>query len=83
MADTHDGGSPSGPHCLNCGSRVTQRYVAVFAPDDLDANNAVRTCPNCRKQRRKGKIRPARGYAKHGQEGELASYQEGVVEEGD
>jgi hypothetical protein len=32
------------PHCLNCESFVTQRYVAVFEPDGFEN---PRVCPNC------------------------------------
>lgn len=79
MAETagHDGAQ-----CLNCGSFVTQRYVKVFAPDDLEAEDRVRTCPNCRAQRKQGKVRPARGHGKKGQKGEISSYREGVADGG-
>lgn len=32
------------PECQNCGAFVTERYVRVFAPTDLDA---PRCCPHC------------------------------------
>jgi len=32
------------PNCQNCGGHVTDRYVRVFTPEDLDA---PRVCPNC------------------------------------
>jgi hypothetical protein len=32
------------PECDNCDSFVTERYVRVFAPTNLDT---VRVCPRC------------------------------------
>ena len=32
------------PECQNCGSKVTQRYVDVFAPPRLEG---ARCCPHC------------------------------------
>lgn len=46
------------PNCRNCGSFVTQSYVRVFAPDDLDT---VRVCPECPDMVREGgEVREAR-----------------------
>lgn len=46
------------PRCKNCDSFVTDDYVRVFAPDDLDG---VRVCPNCEDKLRDGaEIRDAR-----------------------
>jgi len=44
--------------CLNCGSYVSEQYVKVFAPDDLDG---VRVCPDCEDVVRDGaEVREAR-----------------------
>jgi hypothetical protein len=32
------------PECQNCGGHVTNRYVRVFTPDEMDT---PRMCPNC------------------------------------
>jgi len=46
------------PNCLNCDSFVTEDYVRVFAPDDLEN---VRVCPNCEDKLRDGAdVREAR-----------------------
>jgi len=52
------------PNCRNCGSFVTQRYVRVFTPDDLDQ---PRVCPDCEgKVRDNGKPREARASREGG-----------------
>ncbi|WP_277552907.1 DUF7563 family protein [Halobaculum limi] len=46
------------PECNNCGGFVTERYVRVFAPNELET---VRVCPNCEDKLRDGaEIREAR-----------------------
>ena len=46
------------PNCANCESFVTEAYVRVFAPDELES---VRVCPNCEDKLRDGaEIREAR-----------------------
>lgn len=46
------------PNCANCESFVTEDYVRVFAPDDMDT---VRVCPDCPDRLRDGaEIREAR-----------------------
>ena len=46
------------PQCKNCDSFVTDDYVRVFAPAELDA---VRVCPNCEDKLRDGAdVREAR-----------------------
>lgn len=46
------------PNCGNCGSFVTQQYIRVFTPLELDQ---PRVCPNCKdKVREGGEIREAR-----------------------
>lgn len=46
------------PHCANCDSFVTEQYVKVFAPSEM---NTVRVCPNCEDMLRDGaEIREAR-----------------------
>jgi hypothetical protein len=37
--------------CRNCGGFVTDQYVRVFAPNDMDT---VRVCPNCPSMVREG-----------------------------
>ena len=37
--------------CQNCGGFVTEQYVRVFAPTELDT---VRVCPNCEDKLRDG-----------------------------
>lgn len=39
------------PACKNCGEVVTQQYVRVFAPDELET---VRVCPSCEDKLRDG-----------------------------
>ncbi|EJN57473.1 DUF7563 family protein [Halogranum rubrum] len=39
------------PNCNNCESFVTERYVRVFAPTNLDT---VRVCPHCEDLVREG-----------------------------
>jgi NAD-dependent SIR2 family protein deacetylase len=39
------------PACENCGGFVTDSYVRVFAPPELDT---VRVCPNCEDKLREG-----------------------------
>ncbi len=46
------------PKCYNCGEHVTERYVRVFTPDDV---NEPRVCPQCPDKVRDGaEIREAR-----------------------
>ena len=46
------------PQCRNCEAFVTDAYVRVFAPNDMDA---VRVCPNCEDKLRDGaEVREAR-----------------------
>ncbi|MFC6904857.1 DUF7563 family protein [Halalkalicoccus tibetensis] len=46
------------PECQNCGSFVTEAYVRVFTPADVDA---PRVCPDCEDLIRDGaEIRKAR-----------------------
>ncbi|MFB6107857.1 MAG: hypothetical protein ABEJ82_03315 [Haloplanus sp.] len=46
------------PSCQNCGSFVTDDYVRVFAPDDMEK---PRVCPNCEDMVRDGAdVRKAR-----------------------
>jgi RNase P subunit RPR2 len=46
------------PYCRNCDSFVTEQYVRVFAPDELDT---VRVCPQCEDKLRDGAgVREAR-----------------------
>ncbi|WP_425600872.1 DUF7563 family protein [Halobaculum rubrum] len=47
------------PECQNCEAHVTERYVRVFAPNDLDN---PRVCPSCEDKTRgnHGKIRAKR-----------------------
>jgi len=46
--------------CQNCGARVSQRYVKVWAPEDRE-DIGPRTCPNCDKVReRDGTVRKPR-----------------------
>lgn len=46
------------PRCRNCESYVTEQYVKVFAPEELDS---VRVCPNCEDVVRDGNdVREAR-----------------------
>jgi len=43
------------PTCHNCGAHVTERYVRVFTPVDVDQ---PRACPHCEdKTRSDGKVR--------------------------
>jgi NAD-dependent SIR2 family protein deacetylase len=45
-------------NCLNCDSYVSEQYVKVFAPDELDS---VRVCPHCEDKMRDGNgVREAR-----------------------
>ena len=45
------------PACENCEGFVTDNYVRVFAPPELDT---VRVCPNCEdKIRNNGEVRDA------------------------
>jgi hypothetical protein len=45
------------PACENCEGFVTETYVRVFAPPELDT---VRVCPNCEnKIRERGTVREA------------------------
>ena len=47
--------------CQNCGRHVSERYVRVFAPHDVEASGEVRVCPNCPdKVRDGGQIRESR-----------------------
>lgn len=39
------------PDCKNCGAFVTERYVRVFSPPELDT---VRVCPRCEDMIREG-----------------------------
>lgn len=39
------------PKCRNCGGFVTENYVRVFAPPEIDG---VRVCPNCEDKLRDG-----------------------------
>ncbi|WP_420191770.1 DUF7563 family protein [Haloplanus salinarum] len=39
------------PECQNCGAHVTERYVRVFTPDDVDE---PRVCPRCEDLTRDG-----------------------------
>ena len=39
------------PICDNCDSFVTEQYVRVFAPEEMDT---VRVCPNCEDLIREG-----------------------------
>ncbi|GAA0464343.1 hypothetical protein GCM10008985_21480 [Halococcus dombrowskii] len=39
------------PDCLNCGAFVTEQYVRVFAPADMET---VRVCPECPDMIREG-----------------------------
>jgi NAD-dependent SIR2 family protein deacetylase len=32
------------PECANCGAVVTEQYVRVFAPNEMET---VRACPQC------------------------------------
>ena len=44
--------------CKNCGAFVTEQYVRVFAPTDMDT---VRACPNCPDMvRNNGDVREAK-----------------------
>jgi hypothetical protein len=44
--------------CDNCGSFVTEAYVRVFSPPEMDT---VRVCPNCEGKLRDGAdVREAR-----------------------
>lgn len=46
------------PECQNCDSFVTDRYVKVFTPQDVDE---PRVCPNCPDKLRDGNdVREAR-----------------------
>ena len=46
------------PHCQNCGSFVTQAYVRVFTPQELED---PRVCPDCEDKLRDGaEVREAR-----------------------
>lgn len=46
------------PTCENCESHVTDNYVRVFSPDNLDN---PRACPHCNDLiRQNGQIREAR-----------------------
>ncbi|MFB6126487.1 MAG: hypothetical protein ABEJ79_04210 [Halolamina sp.] len=46
------------PECQNCGSFVTESYVRVFAPEELDG---PRVCPSCEDKVRDGAdVREAR-----------------------
>jgi RNA polymerase subunit RPABC4/transcription elongation factor Spt4 len=50
--------SRSMPACANCEAFVTEQYVRVFAPPEMDT---VRVCPNCEDMIREGaEIREAR-----------------------
>ncbi|WP_425601750.1 DUF7563 family protein [Haloplanus pelagicus] len=39
------------PECQNCGAHVTEQYVRVFTPDNVDA---PRACPRCEDMTRSG-----------------------------
>jgi NAD-dependent SIR2 family protein deacetylase len=44
--------------CDNCGAAVTEQYVRVFAPNEMET---VRVCPNCPDMvREKGEVREAK-----------------------
>ena len=44
--------------CENCGGFVSEQYVRVFAPSEMDT---VRVCPNCPDLlRENGKVREAK-----------------------
>lgn len=46
------------PECRNCQSFVTERYVRVFSPPEVDG---VRVCPDCEDKVRDGAgVREAR-----------------------
>jgi hypothetical protein len=46
------------PECGNCGEFVTEQYVRVFAPSDMDT---VRVCPRCPDMvRERGEAREAK-----------------------
>ncbi|MFB6136681.1 MAG: hypothetical protein ABEJ04_07960 [Halobacteriaceae archaeon] len=46
------------PECQNCGSFVTEAYVRVFTPEEIDE---PRVCPNCEDKIRDGSgVREAR-----------------------
>ncbi|WP_438271176.1 DUF7563 family protein [Salinirubellus salinus] len=46
------------PRCNNCESYVTEAYVRVFAPAEMDT---VRVCPHCEDKLRDGaEVREAR-----------------------
>lgn len=34
------------PECANCGAHVTERYVAVFEPDGVEAPKCCPFCPD-------------------------------------
>jgi hypothetical protein len=46
------------PRCNNCDAFVTEQYVRVFAPDEMET---VRVCPHCEDKLRDGNdVREAR-----------------------
>lgn len=46
------------PNCQNCGAFITQQYVCVFAPNEMET---VRVCPECPDMMRDGgEVRPAK-----------------------
>jgi len=60
------------PECANCESFVSEDYLRVFAPDELEAEGVVRACPYCTAIRDGNDVRKARSRG--------ASYQEGEVQ---
>ncbi len=50
------------PECKNCGAFVTDQYVRVFAPSEMDT---VRVCPECPDMLRSdGEVREAKSRRK-------------------
>lgn len=49
------------PRCV-CGSYVSERYVRVFAPEDVAGEADVRACPHCNLIRGRDEIREARSH---------------------
>lgn len=52
------------PECQNCGTFVTEAYVRVFSPNDVEHPRACPDCPD--KVRRNGQIRDARSSREGG-----------------
>lgn len=49
------------PRCA-CGSFVSERYVRVFSPRDVDGEADVRACPHCNLIRDRNGVREARSH---------------------